>query len=407
MRTEKIAFEGHAGDRLAARLDRPAGPVRAAALFAHCFTCSKDIAAARRISGRLAAEGIAVLRFDFTGLGHSGGEFANTTFASNVGDLLAAARHMEGIGLAPQLLIGHSFGGAAVLAAAGRIESARAVVSIAAPADPAHVLETLGSSLEAIRREGRAEVDIGGRPFTVSDRFVEDVERSRLADAVSAMRRALLVLHAPLDRQVGIENAAEIFRAARHPKSFVTLDGADHLLTDAADADYAAQVIAAWAGRYLEPASEPAPEGAPEGVVRVAEADPAGFLQDVSVGSRHHMLADEPASHGGSDLGPSPYQFLAAGLGACTAMTVRMYARRKGWPLDHVAAEVSHSKVHAEDCRDCEGKGAQVDLFRRRIRLEGALDAEQRARLMEIADRCPVHRTLERGARVETLAEED
>jgi putative redox protein len=406
MTTERIDFEGHAGDRLAARLDRPAGPVRAAALFAHCFTCSKDIAAARRIAGRLTAEGIAVLRFDFTGLGHSQGEFANTTFTSNVDDLLHAAAHMDGMGLAPQLLVGHSLGGAAVLAAAGRIPSARAVATIGAPSDPGHVLQHVGSSVEAIRREGRAEVEIGGRPFSISDRFVEDALRARLTEAVAGMHRALLVMHGPLDDVVGIDNASEVFLAAKHPKSFVTLDRADHLLSDPEDAEYAAGVIAAWSRHYLSPAEEAAPEGAPEGVVRVAEAEPEGFLQDVSVGSRHHMRADEPEEHGGTDLGPSPYQFVAAGLGACTSMTIRMYARRRDWPLADVQVSVSHGKIHARDCAECESTEGRVDVFRRRIRLAGDLDAEQRKRLLEIADRCPVHRTLEGEIRIETEFEE-
>lgn len=401
MAIEKLEFEGHGGHPLAARLDRPSGPVRAVALFAHCFTCSKDIAAARRIAGRLAGEGIAVLRFDFTGLGHSEGEFANTDFSSNVDDLVRAAAHIAGMDLAPQLLIGHSLGGAAVLAAAGQIPSAKAVVSIGAPADPGHVLESFGASLDQIRADGRAEVSLAGRKFTIGRQFVEDVERVTLRDAIASMRRALLVLHAPLDAQVGIENASEIFMAAKHPKSFVTLDQADHLLTREADAEYAADVIAAWAGRYLERAPEARPAGA-EGIVRVSEAHSDGFLQDIVVGSEHYLRADEPKSFGGTNLGPSPYELVSAGLGACTAMTIRMYARRKGWPLAHVEVDISHDKIHAQDCVDCETRDGKIDVFRRVIRLEGPLDAEQRQRLLEIADRCPVHRTLESEVKIET-----
>ena len=405
MPTERLTFPGHDGSELAARLDRPEGPVLATALFAHCFTCGKDIVAARRISGRLAADGIAVLRFDFTGLGHSGGEFGNTTFSSNVADLEAAARRLEEMGMAPSLLVGHSLGGAAVLRAAGSIPSAKAVATIAAPFDPSHVTEHFASALPRIEAEGSAKVDLGGRPFTIGRAFVEDVSRTRLEAAVAGLGRALLVMHAPEDRTVSIENASGIFLAARHPKSFVTLDGADHLVSGPGEAEYAAGVIAAWAGRYLELASPAPPEGAPEGVVRVSEADPAGFLQDVASGPRHHALADEPEGFGGTDRGMSPYGFLAAGLGACTSMTVRMYARRKGWPLAHVSVDVTHDRVHAEDARaDGEGARDTVDRFTRVVRLEGDLDAEQRARLMEIADRCPVHRTLERGARVETEA---
>jgi putative redox protein len=404
MPTQKLEFTGHGGDRLAARLDLPEGPVKATALFAHCFTCSKDIAAARRIAARLAGQGIAVLRFDFTGLGHSGGEFANTHFTSNVADLVAAAGHLEGEGRAPALLIGHSLGGAAVLAAAAQIPSVKAVVTIGAPADPAHVIHNFGCKIDEIRAAGSAEVSLGGRPFTIRKEFIDDVSAAKLTAAVSGLKRALLVLHAPRDQTVGIENAGEIFGAAKHPKSFVTLDDADHLLSRAEDAEYAAEVITAWSRRYLGLTDDPPRTGAPEGVVRVSEADPAGFLQDVAAGPKHHLLADEPASHGGTDAGPSPYQLLSAGLGACTAMTVRMYARRKGWPLDHVSVDVTHDKVHAADCADCPDKTARIDEFRRAIRLEGALDADQRARLMEIADKCPVHRTLEGVIRVRTEA---
>lgn len=405
MPTERLTFPGHDGSELAARLDRPDGPTLAVALFAHCFTCGKDIVAARRIAARLAAKGIAVLRFDFTGLGHSGGEFPNTTFTSNVADLEAAARHLEGRGLAASLLIGHSLGGAAILRAAEAIPSAKAVATIAAPFDPANVTDHFADALPRIARDGSAEVDLGGRSFRIGHAFVEDVSRARLEAAVGRLGRALLVLHSPADQTVGIENASDLFLAARHPKSFVTLDGADHLVSSAADAEYAAEVIAAWAARYVELAP-PAPlPGAPEGVVRVSEADSEGFLQDVSGGPRHHVLADEPLDFGGTDRGMSPYGFLSAALGACTSMTLRMYARRKAWPLAHVSVDVTHERVHAEDARaDGEGEGAKLDRFRRVVRIEGDLDGKQRARLLEIAGRCPVHRTLERGARVETEA---
>ncbi len=403
---EKITFAGHGGDALAARFDLPDGPVKAVALFAHCFTCSKDIPAARRIAARLAGLGIAVLRFDFTGLGHSQGEFANTHFSSNVGDLVAAARHLEGLGKAPALLIGHSLGGAAVLAAAADIPSAKAVVTIGAPADPSHVIHNFGCKIDEIRAAGEAQVSLAGRSFTIRRAFLDDVSAARLMPAIAGLKRALLVLHGPRDQTVGIENAGEIFLAAKHPKSFVTLDDADHLLSRAEDAEYAAEVIAAWARRYLDLKDDPARPGAPEGIVRVSEADPAGFLQDVAVGPKHHLLADEPAAYGGTDAGPGPYQLLSAGLGACTSMTVRMYARRKGWPLEHVAVDISHDKLHARDCADCPDKTAKIDVFQRVIRLDGPLDADQRARLLAIADRCPVHRTLEGTIRIETVLAE-
>lgn len=406
MGMEKITFPGHSGDRLAARLDMPDGPLLATALMAHCFTCSKDIPASRRIAGRLSAMGIAVLRFDFTGLGHSDGEFENTTFTSNVGDLVEAAKYLAARGMPPSMLIGHSLGGAAVLKAAGKIDSVKAVVTIGAPFDPEHVTHNFGDALDTIKSEGAAQVQLGGRPFTIKKDFVDDVAASALAPVIGSLKRALLVMHAPRDSVVGIENATQIFLAAKHPKSFVTLDDADHLVTDARDAEYAAEVIAAWAGRYMEFEVPAPPPGAPEGIVRVSEADRNGFLQDVNSGPFHHAVADEPLAYGGTNKGMSPYGFLSAGLGACTSMTVRMYARRKGWPLEHVSVDVSHDKVHAQDAEAMNGTTEKVDQFVRLVHLEGPLDAEQRARLLEIADKCPVHRTLERGARVVTkLAE--
>ncbi|MEO0679307.1 MAG: bifunctional alpha/beta hydrolase/OsmC family protein [Pseudomonadota bacterium] len=406
MPTEKIEFPGALGETLAARLDLPDGPPRAYALFAHCFTCSKDIAAARRIAGRLSALGLGVLRFDFTGLGHSQGEFANTGFSSNVGDLIAAAEWMAREGKAPALMIGHSLGGAAVLAAAGRVPSAKAVATIGAPADPGHVVHNFGAALEEIAAKGEAEVTLQGRAFTIRQDFVEDVRAARLKPLVANLRRALLVLHAPRDATVGIENATELFAAAKHPKSFVTLDDADHLLGRREDADYAAEVIAAWAGRYLDlaPPASASDGAAPEGVVRVTEADPAGFRQDILAG-RHPLAVDEPAGVGGTDTAPTPYALLSAALGACTTMTLRMYARRKGWPVAGLSVDVLHDKVHADDCAGCEeGAAGRIDRFERVIRIEGDLTEAQRAKLLEIADKCPVHRTLHGSVEVVTRA---
>lgn len=400
MPTERITFKGHNGDELAARLDLPDGPRLGTALFAHCFTCSKDIAAARRISGRLAAMGIAVLRFDFTGLGHSGGEFANTTFTSNVADLVAASAYLQKRDLAPGLSIGHSLGGAAVLRAAAQMPSVKAVVTIGAPYDPAHVTHNFADALPKIEAEGEAEVDLGGRPFRIGRDFIRDVAAENLGPAIGNLKRALLVLHAPRDEIVGIENAAQIFTAGRHPKSFVTLDDADHLVSRAEDAEYAAQVIAAWAARYLDIRAPAPPKGAPEGVVRVAEADPDGFLQDINAGPLHHVLADEPLDYGGTNRGMTPYGFLAAGLGACTSMTMRMYARRKKWPLTGISVDVTHDKVHARDAAG--GTGAKADHFVRKIRLSGELSDDQRQRLLAIADKCPVHHTLEQSSTIET-----
>ncbi|WP_224814469.1 bifunctional alpha/beta hydrolase/OsmC family protein [Hasllibacter sp. MH4015] len=399
MPTERFTFPGHSGEPLAARLDLPDGPHLATALIAHCFTCGKDIAASRRIAARLAAQGIAVLRFDFTGLGHSKGEFENTSFTSNVGDLIAAADALAARDMAPSLIIGHSLGGAAVLRAAGRIASTKAVVTIGAPFDPEHVTHNFNDALDAIVNEGAGDVILGGRPIRIGAGFVEDVKASKLAPDIAALGSALLVLHAPRDAVVGIENATRIFLAAKHPKSFVTLDDADHLVSRAEDAEYAADVIASWAGKYLDLKPPAPPIGAPEGVTRVDEVDPAGFRQDVHAGPKHHVVADEPESYGGTDQGLTPYQFLAAGLGACTSMTIRMYARRKKWPLDHVSVDVTHNRVHAQDAGVDIGP---LDQFTRKITLKGALDDEQRERLLEIADKCPVHRSLEAGAHIKT-----
>ncbi|KIC37309.1 bifunctional alpha/beta hydrolase/OsmC family protein [Leisingera sp. ANG-M7] len=403
MPTERITFTGHAGNTLAARLDLPEGPVLATALFAHCFTCSKDIPAARRIAGRLAAMGIAVLRFDFTGLGHSEGEFENTTFSSNVADLIKAAQYLAARSMAPALLIGHSLGGAAVLRARAGIPSVKGVVTLGAPFDPGHVSHHFDAALPEIEAQGRAEVCLGGRPFVIGKEFVDDIHAEALAPAIAELKAALLVLHAPRDETVSIDNAASIFTAAKHPKSFVTLDDADHLISRPADAEYAAEVIAAWAGRYVKMAPPAPPPGAPEGVLRVTEADPEGFLQDVQSGPYHHAFADEPLAYGGTNRGMSPYGFVAAGLGACTSMTLRMYARRKGWPLEGISVDVCHDKVHAQDALP--SGPAKIDQFTRVVRLCGPLSDDQRARLLEIADKCPVHRTLESGAKVVTRLE--
>ncbi len=400
MASTRVTFPGHDGSKLAARLDMPEGPHLATALFAHCFTCGKDIPAARRIAARLAGMGIAVLRFDFTGLGHSQGEFANTSFTSNVEDLIAACRYLADENMPASLLIGHSLGGAAVLKAANQVDGIKAVATLGAPFDPGHVTHNFAESLPEIIAKGVAEVSLGGRPFRIGKKFLDDIASGPLTPAIGNLKAALLVMHAPLDATVGIDNASEIFLAAKHPKSFVTLDDADHLITRPRDAEYAADVIATWAGRYLALTPPAPPPGAPEGIVRVTEADPDGFLQDVNAGPFHHVLADEPEAYGGTNRGMTPYGFLSAGLGTCTSMTIRMYARRKGWALTHISVDVSHDKVHAQDAET--GSGDKIDTWRRRIRLEGDLNSDQRQKLLEIADKCPVHRTLERSSQVLT-----
>ncbi len=402
--SERVTFAGAQDDALAARLEKPKGNVRAYALFAHCFTCSKDIFAASRIAAALAERGIAVLRFDFTGLGASEGEFANTDFSSNIGDLVAAAGFLRERFEAPKILIGHSLGGAAVLAAAAQVPEAIAVATIAAPSHPNHVRHLFTADAARIEAEGEAEVSIGGRKFRIRRQFLDDIADQPMQQAIAGLKRALLIFHSPVDRIVGIDSAAEIYQAAKHPKSFVSLDDADHLLSRKEDAVYVAEVLSAWASRYIGdgPAQATAQQVTREDAVRVAENGRGRFGQDVTVG-RHVLHADEPAAFGGDDTGPSPYQFLSAALGACTTMTLRLYAGRKGWPLEHTEVTVRHEKIHAEDCAECETREGKVDAFQREIVLQGDLDDGQRARLLEIADKCPVHRTLHSEVRITTV----
>ncbi len=400
--SQRIEFEGAGGEQLAARLDRPAGPARAFALFAHCFSCSKDLHAAHRLARRLVDHGIGVLRFDFTGLGQSEGDFANTNFSSNVADVIAAARWLGETEGGPQLLVGHSLGGAAVIVAAAHLPGVKAVATIGAPADADHVLNAFSSDLERIEETGEASVSLGGRSFTIRRQFLEDVRGARVRDAAAALGRPLLVLHAPLDDSVGLDNATGLFTAARHPKSFVSLDTADHLLSSPGDARYAADVIAAWVSRYGVPGGEEQPRQGEPGcrAVQVSETGQGRFENAVVIGGQRY-IADEPVAVGGGGRGPDPYEWVTAGLGACTSMTVRMYAERKGWQLERVEVTLRHAKDHAKDCAECEA-GRKIDIFEREIRLVGDLDQDQRARLLEIADKCPVHRTLHDRVEVRT-----
>jgi putative redox protein len=403
MRSERFNFPNAKGEQLAATLDLPLGLPTAFALFAHCFTCGKDNLAAKRISERLAVNGIATLRFDFTGLGSSEGEFANTHFSSNVDDLVAAADHLREMYGAPAILIGHSLGGCAVLAASHRIADARAVVSIAAPYDPSHVVGLFKDQVEKIRAEGAVEVALAGRPFMIKREFLEDVAEKKLGGLIANLRKALLVFHSPTDDTVDIDNASHIFGSAKHPKSFVSLVGADHLLSKKSDAVYVANVIAAWAERYLEQPEIMTEAEVEAGLVLVRETHGGKFQQEILTG-QHRLLADEPAKLGGLDSGPGPYDFLLAGLGACTSMTIRLYADFKKIPLENVSVRLSHEKkIHAQDCANCDVKANKVDHIDRAITLEGSLDAKQRQKLMEIADKCPVHKTLESKIDIHTF----
>jgi len=401
MLSERFDFPNAAGQQLAGLLDTPVAGPRAYALFAHCFTCGKDVRAAQRIAEALTARGIAVLRFDFTGLGASEGEFANTTFSSNVADLVAAADHLRRARRAPALLIGHSLGGAAILAAAGSVPEARAVATIAAPCDPQHVTGLFREHVETIRAQGEIEVALAGRPFRIRRELLDDVAEQNLTQRIAGLRKALLVFHSPVDELVGIDNASCIFLAAKHPKSFVSLDDADHLLSRRGDAAYVAHVMAAWAERYLDaaPAMQDGAAAAPG--VTVSETRAGRFQQLIEAG-RHRLLADEPASVGGLDSGLSPYDLLLAALGACTAMTLRLYAERKALPLERVRVHLRHGKIHAADCESCETREGMIDRIERTITLEGGLDDAQRRRLLEIADKCPVHRTLSSEIEIRT-----
>jgi uncharacterized OsmC-like protein/pimeloyl-ACP methyl ester carboxylesterase len=402
VRTEKIEFANAKGEKLAALIDLPLGEPAAFALFAHCFTCGKDNLAARRISERLAICGIGVLRFDFTGLGMSEGEFADTHFSSNVDDLVAAADHLRKTRGPPAILIGHSLGGGAVIAAAHRIPDSRAVVTIAAPYDPAHVTGLFKEHVEKIREHGEVEVQLAGRPFRIKREFLDDVAEKKLHECLATLHKPLLVFHSPTDNIVGIENASHIFTAAKHPKSFVSLAGADHLLSKKCDAVYVANLIAAWAERYFDSPVERSDAQIEIGTVLVRETGGGKFQQEILSGP-HRFLADEPVKVGGLDSGPGPYDLLLAGLGACTSMTLRLYAENKKLPLERVSVRLTHNKIHAADCLNCETKEGMLDRIDRNITLEGPLNAEQRKRLLEIADKCPVHRTLESEVEIRTF----
>lgn len=379
----------------------PGGEWNATALFAHCFTCSRDIKAARTITGALAGAGFAVLRFDFTGLGESEGDFADTSFSSNLDDLEDAAEWLSTHLAAPQLLLGHSLGGTAVLAVAERLDSVKAVATIGAPASPDHVLKQFGERLDTIQAQGSAEVTLAGRSFHIRRDFIEDAREHSMGERLKTLRRALLVLHSPVDTIVSIDQAQKIFRAAMHPKSFVSLDDADHLLSQAPDARYAAGVIAAWASRFVE-----VNEATRDDRVMVRGRTRDKFTCSVQAGP-HRLIADEPPGSGGAALGPDPYAYLCAALGACTVMTLNMYARHKKLPLERVSCEVRHQRKHAEDCEDCESEGDRVDELARLIVIEGDVSEAQAQRLLEIADRCPVHLTLEGKIRVRSSLRHD
>ncbi len=397
-RSEKIFFASADGHELAGRLDLPDGKPEAFALWAHCFSCTKDVFAASRVAKGLTTKGIAVLRFDFTGLGASEGDFANTNFTSNGDDLVAAADYLRENYEAPKILIGHSLGGSAVLAIAARVPEAVAVCTIGAPADPAHVAHHFEDARSEIEEKGEAEVFLVGRPFRIKKQFLEDIESQKLEQDIAGMRKALLIFHSPIDDVVSIDNAANIFQAAKHPKSFVSLDMADHMLSRKEDAAYVAEVIAAWAARYVDSGADAGvtvsgPVAEP-GTVMVAETGQGKFANQVSIGGRHAFLADEPLDYGGNDTGPTPYDLLLASLGACKTMTMRMYAERKGFAMDQARVTLRHKKIHADDCEACENNEGYIDHIEAEIEVIGEMDEETRQKIIKIAEKCPVHRTL-------------
>lgn len=393
----KFEFKNQRGETLSGTLEEPtAGSPRGVALFAHCFSCSKNVLAASRVSRGLRERGFTVLRFDFTGLGESEGEFADTNFSTNVDDLRAAISAMRQEKLAPNILIGHSLGGAAVLDLADEIEEVKLVATIGAPSEPRHVVHLFDeSAMQQIEATGQADISLGGRPFTIKKQFLDDVNEASVLKKLGSSQKPLLICHSPTDRVVGIDNAQKIYRAAKHPKSFVSLDGADHLLSKKEDAEFVSTLIASWAARFIgSPDAGSSAESTDDhnGGVTVTERDMV-FTQDVSAG-RHHLVADEPTSVGGADLGVTPYDLLLAALGTCTSMTLRMYAKRKKLNVDAIQVKLQHGRIHASDCEGCEDQSGKVDQIRRLIRIEGDLTDAQRQRMLEIADMCPVHRTL-------------
>lgn len=401
MRTSKIEFENHAGQKLTARLELPADRKPANfALFAHCFTCNKNFTAVRNISRALTSSGFGVLRFDFTGLGESEGDFTDTNFSSNIQDIKAAANFLGREFMAPSLLIGHSLGGSAVLYAAADMDSVGAVATIGAPADPKHVKNLISSGIEDINQKGYAEVSIGGRPFTIKKQFIDDLETTNMSSILRKMKKALLIAHSPQDKIVGIDNAATIFKDARHPKSFVSLDGADHLLSKTEDSSYAGSIIATWAKRYISFGEKDKPETDLQVVASLEGIDK--FTTQIKAG-KHYLTGDEPENYGGNDFGPTPYDFVSAGLASCTAITIKMYADRKKWKIDEVNVHIEQSKIHAEDCAACEDSDtSKIDRFTRIIEVTGELDKSRKDKLLEIANKCPVHRTLLSDVIVET-----
>ena len=404
MNIEKVSFTNKDQEQLAGRLELPVNQKpHNFAIFAHCFTCTKNLTAVKNVSRALTAEGFGVLRFDFTGLGESEGDFENTNFSGNVDDLIEAANFLGKNYNAPTLIIGHSLGGAAAIFAANKIPSIKAVAVINSPSSPSHVRNLLKDSTHEITKNGKAQVNLGGIDFTIKKQFLDDLDSKSLIDIVGNFKKALLIMHSPTDRTVGIKNAEDLYKAAHHPKSYISLDGVDHLLSNKEDSIYVGQVIAGWAERYIS--IPPVEELKSKSKVAASLDGDEMFTTQLKLGD-HNILADEPKTFGGNNFGPSPYEFLSAGLAACTVMTIQMYARRKKWEVDNVSCHIDYSKDHAVDCEHCEEDSAKIDTFKRKITLTGNLTAEQKTKLLQIADKCPVHKTLHSVTQIITTLEE-
>lgn len=394
MKSTRLKIQNNKGVTLQAHLELPANqkPNRFA-VFAHCFTCSSTLSAVRNISRALTNYGFGVVRFDFTGLGRSEGEFADSYFSANVDDLIAVSNYMDMHYKAPELLVGHSLGGAAVLTAASKLKAVKAVATIGAPATVSHVKHLFSHSIDKIRENDTTEVNIGGRPFIIDKEFVADFDKTDLPSIVQGLRKPLLILHSPIDTIVEIKNAEQLYHNAKHPKSFITLDDADHLLTNTNDSNYAGNIIGTWVQRYFKPDENVMLETNGEQLVGHLNVIEDNFTTTMQT-KKHSMIADEPTSIGGDDFGPSPYEYLNAGLVACTAMTLKMYAKRKNWDLHEVFVYVTHSRTHSDDLGLDLETPKHIDHITKKLKFVGNLDASQKERLKEIASRCPVHKTL-------------
>lgn len=394
MKSTKLKIENKKGHILNAFLELPANQKpNYYVIFAHCFTCSSTLGAVRNISNTLTTHGFGVVRFDFTGLGRSEGEFSESHFSGNVDDLIAVHNYMKTNFEAPCLLVGHSLGGAAVLVAASQLDDIKAVATIGAPATVSHVKHLFSHNINEIPEDVDVQVNIGGRPFVINKEFVSDFDKTDLPTIVKNLRKPLLILHSPIDTIVGIENAKQLYHHAHHPKSFVSLDNADHLLTNSKDSRYAGNMIGTWVERYFPKKENEMLDTEGEQLVGHLNLIEDNFTTKIQT-KNHDMIADEPISVGGNDFGPSPYQYLYAGLAACTTMTLKMYADRKGWDLQEVFVYISHSKKKNTELGIELEKPTRLDFITKKLKFVGDLSEEQKQRLKEIAAKCPVHKTL-------------